>query len=92
MIFGSGRPSVNVDGHGVFSGSVVVVDVGFVDSDEVPLLRGMLKLVFCKYGAKYKTRSTTMEVRNILRWKASVKLCRASILSVAHVSDIEVEK
>jgi hypothetical protein len=45
MIVGRGRPSVNVEGHGTFSGSVVVVVVlvPSVDSDEVPLRRGMLR-------------------------------------------------
>jgi hypothetical protein len=42
MILGSGKPSVNVDGHGTLSGSVVVV-VPLVDSDEVPLRRGIVE-------------------------------------------------
>jgi hypothetical protein len=44
MSLGSGRPSVNVDGHCIFSGSVVVVvvPVSSVDSDEVPLRRGIV--------------------------------------------------
>jgi hypothetical protein len=44
MILGSGRPSVKVDGQGVFSGSVVVVPVVSLDIVEVPLRRGIAKL------------------------------------------------
>jgi hypothetical protein len=44
MSLGSGSPSVNVDGHDIFSGSVVVVvvPVSSVDIEGAPLRRGIL--------------------------------------------------
>lgn len=64
MILGSDKPSVKVDGHGVFSGSVVVVAVGLVDNDEVPLRRGMVKPGICKTpGSRNKPKTTTTVIR-----------------------------
>jgi hypothetical protein len=63
MIFGSGRPSVNVDGHCTLSGSVVVVVtpvVSSVDSDEVPLRRGIL--CFDVYSTAKEISSTKKAV------------------------------
>jgi hypothetical protein len=56
---GSGKPSVNVDGHGTFSGSAVVV-VPSVDCDEVPLRRGILE--FGKRRITKEKKSTKRKV------------------------------
>jgi hypothetical protein len=62
MIFGNGRPSVNVEGHDTFSGSVVVVVVpvvSSVDSDVVPLRRGIMYVGGRAPDNKKSTRKTT---------------------------------
>jgi hypothetical protein len=70
MIVGRGRPSVNVEGHGTFSGSIVVVveDVSSVDSEEVPLRRGMSR--FCCHNntvvKKITSRMIIPAIENLL--------------------------
>jgi hypothetical protein len=76
MIVGSGRPSVNVEGHGTFSGSVVVVVVVVVlsvDSEEVPPRRGILSLGrYDITNAEINVTSTTIRIKEKLRGAASV--------------------
>lgn len=78
MILGSGRPSVNVAGHWTLSGSVVVVAVLFVssvESDEAPLLRGMMCPLKCeKVIVNRTTISIILEVKGISLKFASVVL------------------
>jgi hypothetical protein len=87
MILGSGRPSVNVDGHSIFSGNVVVVVVpeSSVNSDEVPLRRGILW--FDRVSMPRAIRSA----RQVMVWiekNASVAACVVSACKKLRLSEV----
>ena len=66
---------MNVFGHGdfSFSGKVVVVEIGSVDSDEVPLRRGIGEACMCKtYRTKHAEQKRAVSTRSKRLRSASV--------------------
>jgi hypothetical protein len=78
MIVGSGRPSVNVDGHGIFSGIAVVVVVSFCNA---PLRRGIVSFDSRKFvRARNTANANAIKKAQVLRSVARVVMSVATTL------------